>query len=998
MRAIQAIHEPCGSEPVRSPGFSRFGALPAKAGTPNLFLAAAFSLLLAISSPAAERVHFVKQGKPLAVVEAGRKWQRGKDWIECVGVNNFLLATKTLGAGDFKITARFSLKELDGTAASLVFGGNHFGFDGRGQKLFVEGPDFGRSRTIGSGEGLITPGQPVVAEVVRAGKNLTLRLADKDIVTLPFKAGPVGAFGLRPWRATMRVYDLSATGKLSDDRAALSAALPKAGPAEEISVGGVKFDPTDPPGELVFHKTLGLVTAPQVDGQLVYESKSNLFENKATITPRGDYLLMFPEGKHYGGSTNKVNDLMAMRSSDKGRTWSKPKPAFKIDYNQHGFVPLIPRGTKRIYAFGTQPVWSEFSVAKGQQENAPIGFRYSDDDGHTWSDVQLIRPVNDPEFRGMSVMRMCETDSGAWLIGSHLGDWSVKPLLTRQFLLRSENHGKTWTLLPDKRPNGWFAPGFNRMDEGRPINLGGGKVLAMFRTPEGHLWAAHSSDDGRTWTEPKPTPLIHPDAPPMLFHLSDGKTLAAFHHNRHAQTQYTGLNAKMEGMKDRSELWVSLSRDGGGTWTEPRFVLANALAETELNAWFNHQCSYLDAFADDGTMHLFLPHRWKRSLHLTIKESDLEKLPTKAAIKTAATSPEITGLLAKTNVFVSGVDGYHTYRIPALLVTKRGTLLAFCEGRKNSASDTGDIDMQLKRSTDNGATWSAAQSVWDDGPNVCGNPRPVVDRDTGTIWLLMTWNRGDDPESKIVAQTSRDTRRVFVTSSTDDGITWAKPREITADTKRPNWTWYATGPGAGIQMEHGPHKGRLVIPCDHIEAGTGHYYSHIIYSDDHGQTWKLGGRTPQHQVNECEVVELTGGRLLINMRNYDKTQRARQQAVSSDGGVTWTDQRHVPELIEPICQASIRRYSWPGDGRKSVLLFSNPASAKRNKMTVRASFDEGQTWPASRLLDPRPSAYSCLATLPDGTIAVLYEAGDKRTYESIVFARFDLDWVSGGKQ
>ncbi|MFA5189505.1 MAG: sialidase family protein [Verrucomicrobiia bacterium] len=960
-------------------------------------------LLLALSAAPvqsatnAEPVQFVKQGRPLAVVEAGRKWQRGKGWIECSGVGNFLYAAKVLGEGDFKITARFSLKELNGTAASLVFGRNHFGFDGRGGKLFVEGPDLGRSRSVGSTEGLIAPGQPVVAEVTRAGKNLTLRLAGKDIVTLPFKTGPVGVFGLRPWRATMRVHDFAATGNLVEDRAALNVALPKAGPASEISVGGAKFDPTDPPGTLVFRKTLGLVTAPQVDGQLVHESKTRLFETRATLTPRGDYLLMFPEGDHYGGRTNKINDLMAMRSSDKGRTWSALKPAFNIDYNQHGFVPLIPRGTKRIHAFGTQPVFQEFSVAKGQQENAPIGFRFSDDDGRTWSDVQLIRPVNDPDFRGMSVMRMCETDSGAWLLGSHLGDWSVKPLLTRQFLLRSEDRGKTWTLLPDKRPNGWFVPGFNRMDEGRPINLGGGKVLAMFRTPEGHLWAARSSDDGKTWTEPKPTPLVHPDAPPMLFHLSDGKTLAAFHHNRHAQTQYTGLTAKMEGMKDRSELWVSLSRDGGGTWTEPRFVLANALGETEPNAWFNYQCSYLDAFPDDGTMHLFLPHRWKRALHLTIKESDLETLPTKAAIKAAATLPEVTGLLAKTNVFVSGVDGYHTYRIPALLVTRRGSLLAFTEGRKFSPSDTGDIDMQVKRSTDNGATWSAAQTIWDDGPNVCGNPCPVVDRDTGTIWLLMTWNRGDDPESGIVTQTSRDTRRVFVTSSTDDGLTWAKAQEITADVKQTNWTWYATGPGAGIQMEHGPYKGRLVIPCDHIEAGTGRYYSHVIYSDDHGQSWKLGGRTPQDKVNECEVVELSGGRLLLNMRNYDKTQRARQQAISGDGGATWAGQRHVPELVEPICQASIRRYSWPGDGHKSVILFSNPASVKRKKMTVRASFDEGQTWPVSRLLDPRPSAYSCVAVLPDDTIGVFYETGDKHAYEAAVFARFNLDWLINGK-
>lgn len=350
---------------------------------------------------------------------------------------------------------------------------------------------------------------------------------------------------------------------------------------------------------------------------------------------------------------------------------------------------------------------------------------------------------------------------------------------------------------------------------------------------------------------------------------------------------------------------------------------------------------------------------------------------------------------ATTNVFVAGQDGYHTYRIPALLVTARGTLLAFAEGRKRGSGDAGDIDLLLKRSTDQGQAWQPVQTVWDDGPNTCGNPCPVLDRDTGVIWLLLTWNRGDDPEPKIIAQQSKDTRRVFVTSSSDDGVSWSKPREITADVKLTNWTWYATGPGAGIQIEHGPTKGRLVIPCDHIEAVTMHYYSHVIYSDNHGQTWKRGGSTPQHQVNECEVVEISGGRLLLNMRNYDRTQRTRQQAISADGGLTWIDQRHVPELLEPICQASIRRLAWPGENRRSVILFSNPASTKRERLTVRASFDEGQTWPTSRLLNPRPSAYSCLAILPDDSIGILYEAGVKNPYENLVFARFHLDWLTG---
>ncbi len=355
------------------------------------------------------------------------------------------------------------------------------------------------------------------------------------------------------------------------------------------------------------------------------------------------------------------------------------------------------------------------------------------------------------------------------------------------------------------------------------------------------------------------------------------------------------------------------------------------------------------------------------------------------------------GLLATAPVYVSGQGGYHTYRIPALTVSARGTLLAFAEGRKGGRGDAGDIDLLLRRSTDQGQTWGPVQTVWDDGPNTCGNPCPVLDRDTGTLWLLLTWNRGDDAEPAIIAQQSKDTRRVFVTSSTDDGLTWSPPREITADVKRTNWTWYATGPGAGIQIERGPHQGRLVIPCDHIEAGTKHYFSHVIWSDDHGRTFRLGGSTPQHQVNECEVVELTGNRLLLNMRNYDPARRTRQQAVSADGGATWSEQRHVPELVEPICQASIRRYSWPTADRAGVILFANPASTNRERLTVRASFDEGDTWPVSRLLDARPSAYSCLAVLSDGRVGILYEAGAQSPYDNLVFARFHLEWLTGGR-
>ncbi len=220
------------------------------------------------------------------------------------------------------------------------------------------------------------------------------------------------------------------------------------------------------PAGLTVDKKLALVLAsPAITGQVVHTAKGSLFETRATKTPGGDYLLMFPTDTpentdvyaHYAwGQDKKVNDMVAYRSKDQGRTWQGPTIAFDIDYNQHGFIPLIPKGSTRIYAFGTQPVWGLWKTDRGQHENAPIGFRYSDDDGYHWSEVRIIRPENDPGFLGMSVMRMCETDSGAWLLGSHEGDWSYKPLITQQYVLRSEEQGKTWTVLPNPRHAGGF--------------------------------------------------------------------------------------------------------------------------------------------------------------------------------------------------------------------------------------------------------------------------------------------------------------------------------------------------------------------------------------------------------------------------------------------------------------------------------------------------------------------------------------------------------------
>jgi sialidase-1 len=333
-------------------------------------------------------------------------------------------------------------------------------------------------------------------------------------------------------------------------------------------------------------------------------------------------------------------------------------------------------------------------------------------------------------------------------------------------------------------------------------------------------------------------------------------------------------------------------------------------------------------------------------------------------------------------LFKSGEEGYKCYRIPAIITTNKGTLLAFAEARKNSCGDAGDIDLVVKRSSDGGKTWSPMNVIWDDAENTCGNPSPVVDKKTGNIILLSTWNLGSDHEKQIIAGTSQDTRRIFTLTSDNEGETWSEAREITADVKLPSWTWYATGPCNGIQIESGKYKGRIVIPCDHIEKESKKYYSHSIYTDDGGQTWKLGGTTPTDMVNECTVAELPKGKLMLNMRNYNEI-RVRRFAVSKDGGMTWSALEGDNTLIEPICQASLIAFK---HGKKRALAFSNPASQKsRTNMTVRISYDQGKTWKLTNAIHPGPAAYSNMVQLPNGNLACLYEAGEKNPYENIVF-------------
>ena len=340
-------------------------------------------------------------------------------------------------------------------------------------------------------------------------------------------------------------------------------------------------------------------------------------------------------------------------------------------------------------------------------------------------------------------------------------------------------------------------------------------------------------------------------------------------------------------------------------------------------------------------------------------------------------------------VFAAGHDDVHTYRIPAFLVTPEGSLLVFCEARKESIRDASPTDMVLKRSTDNGRTWSPVQVlIRGRGDDAIMNPCPVVDRKTGKV-VLFCINERKTTEG-----------RYLIVESHDDGLTWTEPMDVGSQVT-PYDDTFVPGPGVGIQMT----SGRLVIPgCTGRWDPKTHRgsFANCIFSDDHGRSWIVGSPVKDYS-NESQVVELANGNLMLNWRN-NVGQSCRGTAISTDGGDLWSNPSYDRALNECPCQASIIRYTSAKQHGKNRLLFANPnvsgnrfGVVKRTQMTVRMSYDEGQTWPVKKLIHLGPSSYSGLSMLADGRIGMVYEGGQTHRREWIRFARFTLEWLTDGQ-
>ncbi len=369
---------------------------------------------------------------------------------------------------------------------------------------------------------------------------------------------------------------------------------------------------------------------------------------------------------------------------------------------------------------------------------------------------------------------------------------------------------------------------------------------------------------------------------------------------------------------------------------------------------------------------------------------------------TAQPSRDSAELIFRSVLRKPGDDGSKAYRIPGLATTPSGALLAVFDIRYDGSGDLpANIDVGLMRSDDSGESWSGMQRILDFDQsqpgsfgNGVGHPTIVIDRQTGTIFVAALWSHGNRGwKGSEPGMTPEETGQLVMTQSTDDGLTWSPPINITAQVKRPQWRLCFNGPGAGIQLR----DGTLVIPAQYRESdGTPH--SCFIYSRDHGQRWDIS--PPAIPVgpptSESQIAELDDGSLLLSMRDESRSgQRAwakwtwseLEQVESPSAPISGEWSAHWSVVDDPTCMASLLKHP------NGKLLFSNPNHpSERIALTVRISDDEGRTWSEGRLIDSGECMYSCMAVLADGSIGILYEVDD-----TLTFARFSYDWISSGK-
>ena len=724
--------------------------------------------------------------------------------------------------------------------------------------------------------------------------------------------------------------------------------------------------------------TIPIIDISQDAGRQVIVEKSPgqfLGQVDTLLLPDGQTMLAAYPLDHGGPGT------VLKRSLDGGLTWSERLPTpdnfMSHSHNAPALHRLVDRnGKARIILVVSYPVMMQ---------------AVSEDDGETWTPLDLM-------------------------FGEHLGTAppkSVIPIAGDRYLMMyndrfqiddgddfglvltqtvSHDGGLTWSPPQNIGSHPRF-PGALPCEPGLVRSPDGKQILCLIRenaSKYGGLWMV-SDDEGESWSDMQQLPsALHGDRH-VARYAPDGRLLVTIRDHRNPTSPTAGhfvgwvgrYEDIVEGREGQYRLLVHrhygrpLDTGYAGLEVLPdeTFVSTNYVAHrpAEVNSIISTRFTLaeIDALAG-GAM---TPRKFASRFQ---KEID----------RAQATRP------TETDVYVGGSDGVAEYRIPVLLTSNKGTLLAFCDARVDRSGDApNNIDIVLKRSFDQGKSWERLQGLVDEGAGSAANACGLVDHETGCIWLVyLRCPEGVGSQNAATGLTGR-TVQVYAITSDDDGESWSQPTDLTPMVKRPEWAEIAVGPGVGIQAS----DGRLILPMYHGQPGD--QIPYIVWSNDHGKTWHIGGNVGTG-MNEGQIVELADGSLLLNIRSRRGRLR-RAVARSADGGQTWPVVTDDFALVEPICQASLVRYTYERNAGRNRLLFSNPASHprdpgqnRRRRMVVRLSYDEGQTWPEAKCIHYGSSAYSCLTVLPDRTIGLLYEKDD---YERIVFTRLTLDWLTDGR-
>ena len=457
-----------------------------------------------------------------------------------------------------------------------------------------------------------------------------------------------------------------------------------------------------------------------------------------------------------------------------------------------------------------------------------------------------------------------------------------------------------------------------------------------------------SKDNCETWAYLSRIKEIRTHSnPPALVQLDDGRLVCLY------------------GDRDTKRIAGKYSADNGATWSS-EFIVRDGFRS--VDEWADLGYPRLVQRPDGKLVAMYY---WATAEH------------PQQFIGASIWDPNVAPAPRHQVLFHSGMNGVPNYRIPALAATNNDVVIAVADARYDRGQDLpNNIDLVMRRSFDSGNTWTDSEVISDFGEQGAGDAALLVDRDTGRVWCFLTYA----PDG-VGVKTSRpgidgDTFQLYLMFSDDDGASWSKPKNINREVKDPAWDAVWSSPGNGYQDD----AGRLYFPLSRRSGDT--FYSHFIYSDDHGESWRMGGPAGERS-EEWMLVEKRDGTLLANMRNhYEKNRRA--TAFSQDRGVSWKGYQHHPDLISPVCQSAMR---WYDPVEKAYLLFSNPAATERRRLTVRVSEDEGSTWPHSKVLFDGPAAYSSMTLLPDGSIGILYERGEDNPYQTVVFTKMSLEWL-----